>query len=75
MRIRGRRPRCERHFPSFPSTRCPPAGGPFAFAAPEPRALILAHAGFGSVTVNPFDAGIGGGDFEQTVKMALEIGP
>jgi hypothetical protein len=36
---------------------------------------ILADAGFGSETIDPFDAGIGGGDVEQTLKLALGVGP
>jgi hypothetical protein len=35
----------------------------------------LAESGYGSVTINPFDADIGGGDVEQTLKLALRIGP
>jgi hypothetical protein len=27
------------------------------------------------VTLNPFDADIGGGDLEQTLKLALRVGP
>ena len=51
------------------------APGPFAFADPSRVRSILADAGFGSVTINPFDAGIGGGDLEQTLKLALGVGP
>jgi hypothetical protein len=36
---------------------------------------ILAGAGYSSVTINPFDADIGGGDLEQTLKLALRVGP
>jgi SAM-dependent methyltransferase len=53
----------------------PTAPGPFAFADPSRVRSILADAGFGSVTINPFDAGIGGGDVEQTSKLALGVGP
>ena len=53
----------------------PVAPGPFAFADPSRVRSILADAGFGSVTINPFDAGIGGGDLEQTLKLALGVGP
>jgi SAM-dependent methyltransferase len=53
----------------------PTAPGPFAFADPNRVRSILADAGFGSVTINPFDAGIGGGDVEQSLKLALAVGP
>ena len=53
----------------------PMAPGPFAFANPSRVRSILADAGFGSVTINPFDAGIGGGDVEQSLKLALAVGP
>jgi hypothetical protein len=36
---------------------------------------MLADAGFGSVTINPFDTGIGGAGVEQTLKLALRVGP
>ena len=35
---------------------------------------MLADAGFGSVTIHPFDARIGGLDVEQTLKLALRVG-
>jgi len=53
----------------------PTAPGPFAFADPSRVRSILADAGFGSETIDPFDAGIGGGDVEQTLKLALGVGP
>jgi SAM-dependent methyltransferase len=53
----------------------PMAPGPFAFADPSRVRSILADAGFGSVTTDPFDAVIGGGDLEQTLKLALGVGP
>ena len=53
----------------------PTAPGPFAFADPNRVRSILVDAGFGSVTINPFDADIGGGDLEQTLKLALAVGP
>ena len=36
---------------------------------------ILADSGYGSVTIDPFDTDIGGGDLEQTLKLALAVGP
>jgi hypothetical protein len=35
----------------------------------------LRDAGFGSVTIEPFDAIIGSGDIEQTLELTLEVGP
>ncbi len=53
----------------------PTAPGPFAFADPSRVRSILADSGYDSVTLNPFDADIGGGDLEQTLKLALRVGP
>jgi SAM-dependent methyltransferase len=53
----------------------PTAPGPFAFANPSRVRSILADSGYGSVTIDPFDADIGGADLEQTLKLALGIGP
>jgi SAM-dependent methyltransferase len=53
----------------------PMAPGPFAFADPSRVRSILADSGYRSVTINPFDADIGGGDLDQTLKLALRIGP
>jgi SAM-dependent methyltransferase len=53
----------------------PTAPGPFAFADPSRVRTILADSGYGSVTVNPFDADIGGADLGQTLKLALSVGP
>ena len=53
----------------------PTAPGPFAFADPSRVRSILADSGYGSVTINPFDADIGGADLEQTLKLALSVGP
>ena len=53
----------------------PAAPGPFAFADPSRVRTILADSGYGSVTINPFDADIGGEDLDQTLKLALRIGP
>jgi SAM-dependent methyltransferase len=53
----------------------PWAPGPFAFAdAGRVRSLLL-DAGFRSVTIEPFDTHIGGGDIEQMLKLAIRIGP
>ena len=53
----------------------PTAPGPFAFADPSRVRSILADLGYGSVTITPFDVDIGGGDLEQTLKLALAVGP
>jgi hypothetical protein len=53
----------------------PAAPGPFAFADLSRVRSILADSGYGSVTINPFDANIGGEDLDQTLKLALRIGP
>lgn len=53
----------------------PTAPGPFAFADASRVRSMLADAGFGSVTINPFDARIGGAEVEQTLKLALKVGP
>jgi SAM-dependent methyltransferase len=53
----------------------PMAPGPFAFADSSRVRSILADAGYRSVTINPFDADIGGADLDQALKLALRIGP
>lgn len=53
----------------------PTAPGPFAFADAGRVELILTAAGFGSVKVSAFDTAIGGGDLEQTLELALNLGP
>jgi hypothetical protein len=53
----------------------PTAPGPFAFADASRVRTLLTGAGFGSVEMSPFDAAIGGADIEQTLKLALRLGP
>jgi SAM-dependent methyltransferase len=53
----------------------PTAPGPFAFADASRVRTLLTGAGFGSVEISPFDAAIGGADIEQTLKLALRLGP
>ncbi len=53
----------------------PTAPGPFAFADAGRVRSILRDAGFASVTTEPFDARIGGGDLGQSLKLALRLGP
>jgi SAM-dependent methyltransferase len=53
----------------------PTAPGPFAFADASRVRAILSDAGFGSVEISRFDTLIGGADLEQTLKLALKLGP
>jgi hypothetical protein len=59
--------------PSAPSD--PLAPGPFAFADAERVRRILLQAGFASVEVSPFDAMIGAGDLDQSLRLAFKVGP
>ncbi|MEA3106653.1 MAG: hypothetical protein QOI88_1258 [Gammaproteobacteria bacterium] len=58
-----------------PAPSDPTAPGPFAFADDARLRSILAAAGFGSVSIDPFDTRIGSGDVEQTLNLALRVGP
>jgi SAM-dependent methyltransferase len=53
----------------------PLAPGPFAFADPGRVRATLERAGFGGVSVEPFDTRIGGGDLDQTLTLSLRVGP
>ena len=53
----------------------PHGPGPFAFADPARVRDVLARAGFTDVAVVPHDEAVGGNDFEQTVELALRVGP
>jgi SAM-dependent methyltransferase len=53
----------------------PTAPGPFAFADANRVRSILASAGFVSVTIKPFDTRIGVGGVEQSLQLALKVGP
>jgi SAM-dependent methyltransferase len=53
----------------------PTAPGPFAFADATRVRSILSQAGFGSVTIIPFDTLIGSEDVEQALRLALRLGP
>jgi SAM-dependent methyltransferase len=59
--------------PTAPSD--PTAPGPFAFADATRLRRILADAGFGSVSIDPFSIPIGAGDVEQALKLTLRVGP
>jgi len=62
------------HVPPPPPPQ-PNAPGPFAFADADRLKGILIDAGFSEVALVPLDRKIGSGDLEQTLAMALKIGP
>jgi len=53
----------------------PLAPGPFAFADPGRILGILRAAGFAEPRIARFDASLGGGDVEDTVRLAQRVGP
>jgi len=53
----------------------PLAPGPFAFADSTRVKKLLSDAGFGAIETTPHDRKIGSGDLEQSVSVALRIGP
>lgn len=53
----------------------PTAPGPFAFADARRLRGILTEAGFRDISIDPFDSLIGGGDIEESLNLALRIGP
>jgi SAM-dependent methyltransferase len=59
--------------PSAPAD--PTAPGPFAFADDIRVRGLLNDGGFGSVSIDAFNASIGAGDLEQSLKLALRVGP
>ena len=52
----------------------PTAPGPFAFADADRVRGILERAGFADVTIDGFDARIGGSSVEDTVSMTFRVG-
>ncbi|WP_332764655.1 class I SAM-dependent methyltransferase [Phenylobacterium sp.] len=58
-----------------PPPNDPLAPGPFAFADPARVRDILSQAGFGDIETAPHDRKIGSGDLEQTLGVALKVGP
>jgi SAM-dependent methyltransferase len=53
----------------------PTAPGPFAFADAQRLRGILGEAGFGEISIVEFDASIGGSGVEESVKLAMQVGP
>jgi SAM-dependent methyltransferase len=62
------------HLPP-PAPPQPGAPGPFAFADPERVRSILGEAGFQDIEIAPHDAKIGGNSLDDSVTLALRIGP
>ncbi len=58
-----------------PAPPTPGAPGPFAFADPEHIRAILDAAGFKGVALSQHDQKIGSGDLEQSLSVALRVGP
>jgi SAM-dependent methyltransferase len=58
-----------------PPSGDPAAPGPFAFADADRVRAILVGAGFAGVTVDAFDAPIGGSGIDDTVSMTFRVGP
>lgn len=63
------------HFPAPPPPPDPLAPGPFAFADPERVRGILTGAGFTGVDIVAHDALIGGNSLDDSVALALRVGP
>jgi hypothetical protein len=68
-------PRCKPHFHSCHPLRRQIPRRLDRLRDPNRVRSILADSAYGSVTINPFDADIGGGDLEQTLKLASGVGP
>ena len=60
---------------SAPAPSAADAPGPFAFADPVKVRRILADAGFRDVLVSAYDADIGAGSVEESLVLALRVGP
>jgi SAM-dependent methyltransferase len=61
--------------PPGPPPLPPDAPGPFAFADSERVRRILTEAGFADVALTPVDAQIGGNSLEDSLTLALRVGP
>jgi SAM-dependent methyltransferase len=53
----------------------PTAPGPYALADPARVRAILDAAGFRAVTIDAFDADVGGGDLDASVALTFRVGP
>jgi len=53
----------------------PTAPGPYALADPVRVRAILDTAGFRAVTIDAFDADLGGGDLDASVALTFRVGP
>jgi SAM-dependent methyltransferase len=53
----------------------PIAPGPFAFADADRVRGVLDRAGFAGITIDAFDAQIGGSSVDDTVSMTFRVGP
>jgi SAM-dependent methyltransferase len=53
----------------------PTAPGPFAFADERRVRAILGEAGFSEIGIRAFDAEIGVGGIDETLRLALRVGP
>lgn len=53
----------------------PLAPGPYALANPARTHGILTDAGFDEISIEPYDALVGGGDLESTLRLSLRVGP
>ena len=63
------------HVPPPPPPGDPLAPGPFAFADPDRVRGILGGAGFSDIEIAPRDFMIGGNPLEESVALALKVGP
>jgi SAM-dependent methyltransferase len=61
-------------FPPLP-TPVPGAPGPFAFADDGRVRALLEAAGFAEVAIAPHDADMGGNGLEDSLRLAVRIGP
>jgi SAM-dependent methyltransferase len=62
------------HLPAPPESD-PLAPGPFAFADGDRVRRILADAGFSAIKVRRFDTAVGGNSLEDSLRLALGMGP
>jgi hypothetical protein len=53
----------------------PDGPGPFAFEDPDRVRAILGEARFADIEIRRHDASIGSGSLEETVQLALQVGP